>query len=289
MTCHRRQVWTTRVRTRSCARGSTRTGNAWTTWTGFAGPKASSARTAAATMAGGSRICAGCDRRVSATAGTIFSRHPHTDGMVQRGLALVNMLNRHLGHAVAPRGRVGPDPDRLDDAAPLPVGDGAAGRDRLRCDVEVDESFLGGPEPGVPPEHSGRCCSRALTCRGGQQRVNSRQIIAMLAGGQRLGALRRDDQLTPLGTAIPGRLRQRGYDDDLDSMTTPRLNRRAPLCPLRHHRRRHFYRHLTRRSTPVGPARRSGRLDWSPSAPEFHRVLTSACRRARATSRRRPA
>jgi hypothetical protein len=24
------------------------------------------------------------------------------------------------------------------------------GRDRLRSDVEVDESYLGGPEPGVP-------------------------------------------------------------------------------------------------------------------------------------------
>jgi hypothetical protein len=36
------------------------------------------------------------------------------------------------------------------DAAPLPVGDGGPGRDRLGGDVEVDESFPGGSEPGVP-------------------------------------------------------------------------------------------------------------------------------------------
>jgi hypothetical protein len=130
--------------------GSTRTGSAWTTWTGCAGPKASFARTVAATMAGGSWICAGCDRRVSVTAGTIFhgTRTPLTVWFATAWL-MVNtktgisatqlrremelgsiqtawmMLHRYRTVMVRPR------------------------RDRLRDNVEVDESFLGGPEPGV--------------------------------------------------------------------------------------------------------------------------------------------
>ena len=95
--------------------------------------------------------CAGCDRRVSATAGTIFhkTRTPltvwfaaawqMTSGKIgisatqlQRGMGLGSyqtawaMLHRYRSVMVRP------------------------GRDRLSGDVEVDESFLGGPEPGVP-------------------------------------------------------------------------------------------------------------------------------------------
>ena len=102
-------------------------------------------------MAGGSRICAGYDRRVSAMAGTIFdkTRTPLTvwfatawrmvgdkvgvsATQVQREMELGSyqtawvMLHRYRSVMVRP------------------------GRDRLRGDVEVDESFLGGPEPGVP-------------------------------------------------------------------------------------------------------------------------------------------
>jgi len=59
-----------------CGPGSVRTGSAWTTWTGCAGRKASSARDGVL----GWRLkdarwkCAGCDRKVSATAGTIFDK-----------------------------------------------------------------------------------------------------------------------------------------------------------------------------------------------------------------------
>ena len=95
--------------------------------------------------------CAGCDRRVSATAGTIFhnTRTPLTVWFaaawqmtsskigisaihLQREMGLGSyqtawaMLHRYRSVMVRP------------------------GRDQLRGDVEVDESFLGGPEPGMP-------------------------------------------------------------------------------------------------------------------------------------------
>jgi transposase-like protein len=95
--------------------------------------------------------CAGCDRRVSATAGTILhgTRTPLTvwfaaawhlvnskvgisATQLQREMELGSyqtawaMLHRYRSVMVRP------------------------GRDRLRGDVEVDESYLGGPEPGIP-------------------------------------------------------------------------------------------------------------------------------------------
>jgi transposase-like protein len=95
--------------------------------------------------------CGGCDRKVSATAGTIFdkTRTPLTvwfatgwrmvgdkvgisATQLQREMELGSyqtawaMLHRYRSVMVRP------------------------GRDRLRGDVEVDESFLGGPEPGMP-------------------------------------------------------------------------------------------------------------------------------------------
>jgi len=95
--------------------------------------------------------CAGCDRRVSATAGTIFhgTRTPLTvwfsaawhltsgkGGIsateLQREMQLGSyqtawaMLHRYRSVMVLP------------------------GRDRLTGDVEVDEAFLGGPEAGIP-------------------------------------------------------------------------------------------------------------------------------------------
>ena len=95
--------------------------------------------------------CAGCDRRVSATAGTIFhgTRTPltvwfsaawHLTGgkggisatELRREMQLGSyqtawaMLHRYRSVMVRP------------------------GRNRLTGDVEVDESFLGGPEAGIP-------------------------------------------------------------------------------------------------------------------------------------------
>ena len=122
----------------------------WLRWPdGFVCPHCSSVR---GWRLGDSRWkCAGCDRKVSATAGTIFdkTRTPLTvwfatgwrlvgdkvgvsATQVQREMELGSyqtawaMLHRYRSVMVRP------------------------GRDRLRGDVEVDESFLGGPEPGVP-------------------------------------------------------------------------------------------------------------------------------------------
>src|SRR5450756_312854 len=95
--------------------------------------------------------CAGCDRRVSVTAGTIFdkTRTPLTVWFAAAWL-LVNsktgvsatQLRREMG-----LGSVQTAWAMLHRYRTVMV---RPGRDRLRGDVEVDESFLGGPEPGVP-------------------------------------------------------------------------------------------------------------------------------------------
>ena len=95
--------------------------------------------------------CAGCDRRVSATAGTIFhgTRTPLTVWFNAAWL-LVNsktgisatQLRREMGLGSLQTAWVMLHRYRSVMVRP--------DRDRLRGDVEVDESFLGGPEPGVP-------------------------------------------------------------------------------------------------------------------------------------------
>ena len=95
--------------------------------------------------------CAGCDRRVSVTAGTIFdkTRTPLTVWFAA-GWLLVNsktgvsatQLRREME-----LGSVQTAWAMLHRYRTVMV---RPGRDRLRGDVEVDESFLGGPEPGVP-------------------------------------------------------------------------------------------------------------------------------------------
>ncbi len=121
----------------------------WLRWPqGFVCPRC--ARAGGWRGSDGRRRCAGCDRRVSATAGTIFdsTRTPltiwfsvawqMTSGKlgvsavhVQREMGLGSyqtawaMLHRYRSVMVRP------------------------GRDRLCGDVEVDESYLGGPESGV--------------------------------------------------------------------------------------------------------------------------------------------
>jgi transposase-like protein len=95
--------------------------------------------------------CGGCDRKVSATAGTIFdkTRTPLTVWFATAWL-LVNsktgisatQLLREMGF-----GSIQTAWAMLHRYRSVMV---RPGRDRLRGDVEVDESFLGGPEPGVP-------------------------------------------------------------------------------------------------------------------------------------------
>ena len=68
-TCRRQRAGTTLAPTRSCVGGSTRTGSAWTTSIGCAGPMASFAPAVAATTAGGHRICVGAAPAVTARLG----------------------------------------------------------------------------------------------------------------------------------------------------------------------------------------------------------------------------
>ena len=138
----------------SSGRGSAPTRTAWITWTGCAGQTVSCAPTAATLVAGavadGRYKCAGCGARTSVTAGTLFDRRrtPLTvwfeacwlfasgkDGMsalsLQRSLEIGSyatawaMLHRLRSVLVRP------------------------GRDRLTGTVEVDETYVGGEEPGL--------------------------------------------------------------------------------------------------------------------------------------------
>jgi transposase-like protein len=122
----------------------------WLRWPdGFVCPKCGS--TLGRHMPDGRWRCSGCTRRISVTAGTIFdhTRTPLTvwfsvawhlcsskvglsATQLQREMQLGSyqtawaMLHRYRSVMVRP------------------------GRDRLSGEVEVDESFLGGPEPGMP-------------------------------------------------------------------------------------------------------------------------------------------
>jgi len=95
--------------------------------------------------------CAGCDRRVSVTAGTIFdkTRTPLTVWFAAAWL----LVNSKTGVSATQLrremelGSVQTAWAMLHRYRTVMV---RPGRDRLRGDVEVDESFLGGPEPGVP-------------------------------------------------------------------------------------------------------------------------------------------
>lgn len=95
--------------------------------------------------------CAGCDRRVSATAGTIFhgTRTPLTVWMA----AAWHLISSKVGtsatqlHREVGLGSYQTAWAMLHRYRQVMV---RAGRDRLVGNVEVDESFLGGPQPGMP-------------------------------------------------------------------------------------------------------------------------------------------
>jgi len=94
--------------------------------------------------------CAGCHGRTSVTAGTIFdrTRTPLTVWF-HRMLAVRHGQGRDLGAepAAVPGDRL--VPDGVGDAGPPAVGAGAPGRDLLAGRVEVDETYIGGEEPGL--------------------------------------------------------------------------------------------------------------------------------------------
>src|SRR5665811_27085 len=134
--------------------------------------------------------CGGCQRKVSATAGTIFDK-TRTPLTVWFETAWA-MLHRYRSVMVRP------------------------GRDRLRGQVEVDESFLGGPEPGVRGRRVGqgvvrwRRRARRRRFRTSQVRPDTRrerEELGHVLGGQcrtRLGGDHR--RLVGLSWRDPGQL-----------------------------------------------------------------------------------
>ena len=79
-----------------------------------------------------------------------FRPDPHAaDGVVHRLLVVRHRQGRDLG--VELEAGVGDRlvPNRLGDAAPTALGVGASGRELLTGKVQVDETYIGGAEPGL--------------------------------------------------------------------------------------------------------------------------------------------
>lgn len=95
--------------------------------------------------------CGGCDRHVSATAGTIFhgTRTPLTVWFAAAWLLVNSKFGVSATHLQQEMelGSIQTAWAMLHRYRTVMI---RPGRDRLHGDVEVDESFLGGPEPGVP-------------------------------------------------------------------------------------------------------------------------------------------
>ncbi len=148
---------------------------------GFVCPSCGSLRSWAASRGLGSRVCAGCGRRVSVTAGTVFAgtRSPLSQWFAAAwqvcstkngasALGLQTLLG--LGSYETAWAWL----HKLRRAMVIP------GRDLLSGEVEVDETYVGGEEPGT---HGGRARSKkaqvaiAVECRGrGSGRVRLGRI-----------------------------------------------------------------------------------------------------------------
>jgi hypothetical protein len=141
------------------------TRTAWTTWSGCAGRLGSYARSAVE-AAGGWRLgdgrfeCSGCGGRTSVTAGTIFdrTRTPLTIwftacwqfAAAQDGIsALILQRSLQIGSYQTAWAML----HRLRSVLVRP------GRERLTGVVEVDETYLGGEQPGL---RGGRAKGRKL-------------------------------------------------------------------------------------------------------------------------------
>jgi transposase-like protein len=132
---------------------------------GFVCPACGSTRSWRASRGVGARVCAGCARRVSVTAGTIFAgtRSPLTQwfaaawhvcatktGASALGLQkLLGLGSYHTAWAWL---------HKLRRAMVVP------GRDLLHGDVEIDETFVGGDEPGL---------------RGGRARASKKALVVV--------------------------------------------------------------------------------------------------------------
>ena len=137
--------------------------------------------------------CAGCDRRVSATAGTIF-------GGTRTPLTVWFSAAWHLTS-----GKGGICATELQREMQLGLYQSAwamlhcyrsvmvrPGRDRLTGDVEVDEAFLGGPEPGVPG-----CGALGAVLFGAAVELNTPQGSWARSTGRHQGRQRRESAAVP--------------------------------------------------------------------------------------------
>ena len=122
----------------------------WLRWPkGFICPHCAS--TVGWRLADGRWKCGGCDRKVSATAGTIFDK-TRTPLSIWFAAAWL-MVNSKTGISATQLqremelGSIQTAWAMLHRYRSVMV---RAGRNRLHGDVEVDKSYLGGPEPGVP-------------------------------------------------------------------------------------------------------------------------------------------
>ena len=209
---------------------------------GFVCPGCGSTRSWPASRGLGSRVCAGCAKRTSVTAGTVFAgtRTPLTQWFAAAwhvcstkngasALGLQKLLG--LGSYETAWAWL----HKLRRAMVIP------GRDLLTGDVEVDETFVGGDEPGL---RGGRARGKkalvaiAVECRGGgsgRTRLarDPRRRPPLAARVHHHPHRTRDDRahrrLAPLQDHRPARLRAQA---DVD----PRLHRDASELLPRVHR-----------------------------------------------------
>jgi transposase-like protein len=94
--------------------------------------------------------CAGCSSRASVTAGTVFDR---TQTPLTVWFTACWAVRHGQGRDLSAEPAAVPGdrllPDRVGDAGPATVGAGPPGPDRLAGTVEVDETYIGGDEPGL--------------------------------------------------------------------------------------------------------------------------------------------
>ena len=146
--------WTTRATSPSSGRGSPRTQSAWTTWTGSAGQTGSAVRTAPRRRPDATRwagiVAGAAGAELSVTSGTIFDKTRIPLSVWFEVVWLVTSSKTgvpaaHL-HRVLPISSYQSAWAMLARLRQVMTSDQSA---LLSGRVEVDETFIGGPRPGV--------------------------------------------------------------------------------------------------------------------------------------------
>ena len=176
----------------SSRRGSAPMRTAWTTWSGCAGRAVSPARHAGMRGLAAGRWPVSSAAAAAADVGDgghdLRPDADAADGVVHRVLAVRHAEGRDLGAEPAAGAGDRLLPDRVGDAAPAAVGAGAAGPGPAGRAVEVDETFIGGDEPGL---RGGRAKGKkvARRHRGGGQRAEGHRPVPDGGAGRRIRRL----------------------------------------------------------------------------------------------------